>query len=233
MPRTLSSPGRRRTPGRRTVSGRLRPARPRTAPAPFLRPGAAPLEVREVCSAPAVLVAEDAPLLDAAMLMRTHGVSGLPVVDRRGRVVGVISQRDLSRLLVGSAGFPGIQGLLDVVIVGLASPAGPAVPKIRARLEKTRVRSAMSRPPIVTRPDESLPGAAATMHAHRINRLPVVDRGRLVGVVTRGDLFRAVIAGAGPTVRPYPGRSAGRPGSPSKTPRSGNASFAAARARAE
>ncbi|EQD73760.1 Cystathionine beta-synthase, core domain protein, partial [mine drainage metagenome] len=72
-------------------------------------------------------------------------------------------------------------------------------PKVRVRLERTPVRSIMSRPAVVTRPGETLARAAATMHARRFNRLPVVEEGRLLGVVTRGDLVRALANGTGPT----------------------------------
>ncbi len=188
---------RRASPNRAHRSARGPPRRPRVptgAPTAFLT-------IRELVSTPAVLVAPDAPLLDAAMLMRTHEISGLPVVDRRGRVVGIVSQRDLARLLVGTPRFAGIQGLLDVVLVGLTAAPEAGLPRARAQLERTPVRAVMSRPAIVTHPDEPVGRAAATMRTRRINRLPVVEEGRLLGVVTRGDLVGALARPARPSGR--------------------------------
>lgn len=60
-------------------------------------------------------------------------------------------------------------------------------------MERTRVRDVMSSPPITVTPDTSLPAATALMREKRIRHLPVVENGRLVGIVSRGDLREASI----------------------------------------
>lgn len=132
-------------------------------------------------------------MFDAVMLMRTHNVSGLPVIDSSGEVVGVLSQKDVARVVAGSSRFPEITGLLDVLMVGLTDPPAAALPRMRELLEETRVREVMSSPPFVIRPDAPLELAAEVMRDNSINRLPVVQGRRLVGVVTRNDLVHAMI----------------------------------------
>jgi CBS domain-containing protein len=150
-----------------------------------------------VLSAPAILVGSDATLFDAMVLMRTHCVSGLPVIDASGAVVGVLSQKDLSRVLVGTPLFPEITGVLDVLIAGLAEQPNATMRAWREGLERTRVGEAMSSPAFVITPTAPLELAAEVMTENEINRLPVVDRGRLVGVVTRHDLVRALVPQGG------------------------------------
>jgi CBS domain-containing protein len=163
------------------------------APATVDFPLAYNVRVGDVLSAPAVLIGTEGTLLDAVMLMRTHDVSGLPVIDGGGAVVGVLSQKDIARIVAGSSGFPEIKGLLDVLMVGLVEPPASTLPGMRAKLEQTRVRDVMSRPPFVIRPDAPLEFAAEVMRDNSINRLPVVDDDRLVGVVTRNDILRAIV----------------------------------------
>jgi CBS domain-containing protein len=168
------------------------PARPARRASPAL-PLPYNLSVADVLSAPPILVGADATLFDAMVLMRTYRVSGLPVIDASGVVVGILSLKDLSRVIVGSPLFPEITGVLDVLIAGLAQQPNATMRKWRQGLEHTLVREAMSSPAFVVTPMAPLELAAEVMTENEINRLPVVDRGRLVGVVTRHDLVRALV----------------------------------------
>lgn len=153
--------------------------------------------VGDVVSRPAVLIGADASLFDALVLMRTHQISGLPVIDARGTVVGVLSEKDLARVITGVAEFPAIQGILDLLLVGVIGGAGDFFDRIRPTLETTRVADAMSSPPLVIHPDAPLEFAMEVMRDREINRLPVVDRGCLIGVVSRHDLLKARLPGSG------------------------------------
>lgn len=188
------------SPSRRTTESQ-RPHRP-TARAPAAdRSRSFPLPynvaVRDVVSRPAVLIGSDASLFDALVLMRTHGISGLPVVDRDGAVVGVLSEKDLAREITGVAEYPAIRGVLDILLVGLAVDAGDFFDRVRPLLTSTRVRDAMSAPPLVIHPEAPLEFALEVMRDQEINRLPVVERGCLVGVVSRHDLLRALVPAGG------------------------------------
>lgn len=106
---------------------------------------------------------------DARSLLRHYGIRHLPVVDDRGRVLGVVSDRDVR--------------VDDERLRRLAH-----LPEVAEALGTERlVEDVMSSPPHVTGPDTSVDDAARLMMSHRIHALPVVDEGRLVGVLTTTD----------------------------------------------
>lgn len=126
--------------------------------------------VREFMAPNAVTVLAEASLSLVAETLADCGVSGLPVVDRRGAVVGVISQTDIVRLRAGSMPPSGWHGLL--------------------------VRDAMTYPAITVLASASLHEAARLMTHHRVHRLIVVGRrdGGPVGVISESDIVREVAA---------------------------------------
>jgi CBS domain-containing protein len=76
---------------------------------------------------------------------------------------------------------------------GLSEETGVSVQVLRRILEETNVRDAMSSPPIAIPSDASLEFAAEVMRENEINRVPVLRGDRLVGIVTRNDLVRAMV----------------------------------------
>jgi CBS domain-containing protein len=120
------------------------------------------------------------PLKEAATLLATKGISGVPVVDEAGVVVGVLSEADI---VVKAGGEARRRGLLS----WLVEPDLDLQDKITAKT----VEEAMSAPAITISPDRHVHEAAGLMVAESVNRLPVVDDGRLVGILTRADVVRA------------------------------------------
>jgi len=134
-----------------------------------------------------VSIAPHATVLEAARLMRRYHVSGLPVVSGGGEVVGVLSEKDVAQAL--DLVSPG--GLLDLVL----DPTGlteTRLAKMRDRLGTVRVSEVMSSEASVIAPDAPIEAAAQIMRERKINRLPVVDSGRLVGILTRHDVLHAL-----------------------------------------
>ena len=179
------APTTRATPVRWRASGRPRP--------PSAGSFAINVTVRDVMSHSPITIGPDATLFDALVLMRSHRISGLPVVDDVGDVVGVLSQRDLARFLKTEGGIPEVTGLLDLLMFGLSDERGVGLQALRQILQESSVRDAMSTPPIFITSDASLELAADMMRANEINRIPVRQSGRLVGIVTRNDLVRALV----------------------------------------
>ncbi len=140
------------------------------------------MKVRDVLHAEVATVAPGDSIRAAAAIMVERGVSGLPVVEADGGIVGVISEGDIVAKEIGPS--LGSRRWMDVL---LHKPD----PELTARLEARSVRDAMSEPALTVEPDASVARAAELMVEHGVNRLPVVERGRLVGIVSRADLVRA------------------------------------------
>ena len=134
---------------------------------------AAAMLVRDVMSRDPVTIAPDAPLRAAAELMRERRVRHLPVVGPEGRLLGVLTDRDLRHM----AFRPALAELL---------PSTPALAR------PARVRDAMTWAAITVGPDLPLARAGLVMIERRIGSLPVVEDGRLVGILTDHDLLRAL-----------------------------------------
>jgi CBS domain-containing protein len=128
-----------------------------------------------------VSVTSDTPLKDVAALLVARGISGLPVCDADGAVVGILSEADL---LVKQGGSPERSGGLFAWLVETAS--APDLAKLRAHT----AGEAMTAPAITVATGSPVSEAARTMVSLGVNRLPVVEGGRLVGIVTRADLIR-------------------------------------------
>jgi len=154
---------------------------------------AVPVRVADVMSQPVVTIGTAATLFEALMLLRSRGASGLPVVGRAGTVVGVISERDVARVMMGGTCSPKVRGILDMLVVGFEQEPLESLRDLREKLESTRVEEVMSAPPFVIGPEDRVDLAAEIMREHEINRLPVVKRGRPVGIITRLDLIRAMV----------------------------------------
>jgi CBS domain-containing protein len=123
-------------------------------------------------------------LKDAAALLAEHRISGLPVVDEDGHVLGVLSEGDILYKETGTKDKPGFfDRLLSVPPTGLDL-------KLAART----VGEAMSVPAVTIRPRRPVTQAATTMIEKGVNRLPVIDdEDRLIGIITRADLVRAFV----------------------------------------
>ena len=121
----------------------------------------------------------------AARIMLTGGVSGLPVVDDTGRLLGLITEGDLLRRTeLGTSGL-----ILDAG----GSQNNAAREFVRSRSWK--VGDVMSPQVITVYEDTPVQKVAMLLGVHRIKRLPVMRNGRLVGVVSRADLLKVVAAG--------------------------------------
>ena len=140
------------------------------------------LPVREVMSKDVITIARDADLHEAARLLSEHRISGAPVVDDQGRVIGVISEADLLTL----AGMKREHTFKDVLRNILGEP-------VSARKSGNKVEDVMSFPPITAKADDDIGDAAKILDDRRIKRLPVVDEdGKLIGIIARADIIRAL-----------------------------------------
>ncbi len=144
--------------------------------------GARRVVVRDIMTRDVITIGPDADLTTVATLLSEHGISGLPVVDGDGRVIGVVSEADA----LAMAGMQKRHAFKDVIRRILGEP-------LPGRGESNIVRDAMSSPAITTMPEADIGEAAQLLDEKRIKRLPVVDeRGTLIGVISRADIVRAM-----------------------------------------
>lgn len=148
--------------------------------------------VRDVMTRKVVTATPTSTLAEAAATLSRRGVSGLPVVAEGGRLVGVLSQKDIIRALHEKAGLSLPGGVFDLLLDVAAAGETGLLDRCRAVLERTVVRGVMSRPAVSVAPSTTLDDAVQRMVSSKINRLPVVDRGRLIGIVTRHDLLTGI-----------------------------------------
>ncbi|NVP58019.1 CBS domain-containing protein [Mycoplana rhizolycopersici] len=144
------------------------------------------MRVKDVMSKVVVRLSPDNSVRQAARLMLDNHISGLPVVDDEGHVVGVITEGDLIRrteLCSGVAGTP-------------ADPAIPAETRASAYVKRSswKVGDAMTADPVTIDEDASVSRVAMMMQDRGVKRIPVMRDGQLVGIVSRADLLEAILA---------------------------------------
>ncbi len=134
--------------------------------------------VADVMTREVVTLGEEDNLLDVMRGMEQLQVRHLPVVDEEGKLVGLVTQRDLLALASGVIGASVLQAARE-----------------RSIEENTFVAEVMVDDPITVRPEASLEEAARIMMAEKIGGLPVVDEeGKLVGIVTQHDMLRLLVS---------------------------------------
>ncbi len=145
--------------------------------------------VSDVMSYNPISVKPEMALKEAIKILAEQRISGLPVVNENGKLVGIVSETDLMWQESGATPPPYIM-LLDSVIF-LENPARYEK-EIHKALGET-VGDVMTKNPLTTTPDKLLSAAAKLMHERNIHRLPVLDEnGEVIGILTRGDIIRAM-----------------------------------------
>ncbi len=143
---------------------------------------------REIMTREVVAVRPDTPLAEVAEAMGKRGISGVPVTEAAGRVVGVISEKDF----LTHMGVQDPKNFMTLVASCLQNKGCVALP-----IKKQQAGDLMTSPAVTVGPESSVQEIAALFTAKGINRVPVTDTdGRLLGIVSRGDLVKASIGGA-------------------------------------
>jgi CBS domain-containing protein len=135
------------------------------------------LSVRELMTESPRSTRADTLLRDAARDMVRSGIGALPVIEADGMLVGMLSERELMRHMLSLASING------------------SIPRPQSGVERARrtVRDVMTRQVLCVSPDQPLAEVASLMTNKDVDRVPVVEEGRLVGFLTRGDIVRKLI----------------------------------------
>jgi CBS domain-containing protein len=139
------------------------------------------MKVEQLMSRDVITVTPQTTLKQVAELLADHRIAGVPVCDADGHLLGVVSEADILWKELGAR--PGGGGMLDRVLE-LAYGQGK-------RLAAVTAGEAMTSPATTIGPAASVAWAAELMTNLKINRLPVVENDKLVGIIARADLVRA------------------------------------------
>jgi len=129
------------------------------------------MKIREIMQSKVVAVTEDTLAKDAFESMRSRRFRHLPVVNKENRLVGIVSDRDI----------------LNIAVMFEKRPNSPEQYLIG---DEVKVREIMTAEPTTVSPDDDVGRAVDTMLSLTVSGLPVVDKGKLVGIVTETDLLR-------------------------------------------
>ena len=147
------------------------------------------MKAKEIMTRRVLAIAQNQSLVEAAQLMLKRRVSGLPVVDAAGELVGMITEGDLLRRTE-----TGTERMHAHWLQFLLGP-GRAAEEF-ARTHGRRVSEVMSAPAHSTTEDASLDEVVRLMERHRIKRLPVLRSGKIVGIISRANLMQALLDNA-------------------------------------
>ena len=143
------------------------------------------MRAHQIMTRDVITVGPDASIVDAAGLMLDNHVSGLPVLDERGKLTGVVSEGDfLRRSEIGT------QRKRPRWLQFLVGPGRAASEFVQASGRK--VEEVMTRNPQVVTEDTTLEEIVRLMGKYGVKRLPVMRNDQLVGIVTRANLLQAV-----------------------------------------
>jgi CBS domain-containing protein len=141
------------------------------------------MRAHQIMTRSVITIAPDATILEAARTMLQHHVSGLPVVDAAGKLLGIVSEGDFIRR--SEIGTPRKRGRWLKVLLG-----DSAVDYVREH--GRRVSDVMTIDPVTVTEDATLEEIVDAMETNGVKRLPVMKEGRLVGLVSRANLMQAV-----------------------------------------
>lgn len=143
------------------------------------------MQVSQAMSTKVITIQPDASIAEAIDLMLGSHVSGLPVVDREGTLVGLLSEGDLLRRAELGTQKPRARWIEVLLGPGKAAEA-------YVQTHGRKVEELMTADPIAIAPGADLSEAVDLLNRHKIKRLPVTLEGRVVGILTRADLLRAL-----------------------------------------
>ena len=144
------------------------------------------MQAAAIMTAPVIGIEPTASISDAAGLMLSKKFSGLPVIRSDGTLVGIVSEGDFLR-----RGELGTNRKRSRWLEFLVSPGRAADEYVQAN--GRRIEEVMTTDVVTASPGVPLPEIVELMTCHRVKRIPVVDDGKVVGIITRSDILRALL----------------------------------------
>ena len=151
------------------------------------------MRAEEIMNTDVIRVSPETLVKEAADIMAEKDISGAPVVDENGRLVGILSESDLIQARRIPAWLSYWVNLDDLGPAGgaLAAQTDDFLETLKEHLKRP-VSEVMTRKVWTVSPQAPVEDVVKLMTSRRINRVPVVEDGRLLGIITRGDVLEAM-----------------------------------------
>ena len=148
------------------------------------------LKVKDIMTREVITVTPDTEVFKAAQLMLEKRINGLPVIDEAGQLVGILCQSDLvaqQKKIPLPSLFTLLEGFVPLTSM-------KRIDKEVQKIAAVTVRQAMTARPVTVDPQTGIEEVAALMADKKYHTLPVVEQGRLVGVVGKEDVLRTLFS---------------------------------------
>ena len=151
------------------------------------------MQVKDIMNTDVIVCDPRTTISEASQLLKKHNISGLPVVEN-GKVVGIVSEGDLLKLLEvpepGGLWLPSPFEVIEIPIRELLN--WEETKHMLDDIGSKPVREIMQKNVHVISPENSIQDAAKLITKYKVNRLPVIEDGVLVGIITRGDIIHGL-----------------------------------------
>lgn len=152
------------------------------------------IKVRDIMTTQVITLSDTATIKDATITLAVDNLSGAPVVDDDYRLCGILSEMDILNLIMKQEAELKVE---NPVLHLLAFPMDakfddPELEAAATKFSKTKVKDVMVKDVITTTPDAEVVDVLAIMLDKDVNRVPVLEKGVLVGIVTRGDIVFSI-----------------------------------------
>jgi CBS domain-containing protein len=147
-------------------------------------------EVKDIMTTDVITISPDAEILEAARILMDSKINGIPVV-KDDTVIGILCQSDL---IAQQKKFP-VPSLFSILDGYITLTSGRRLEKEVQKIAATRVNQAMTPNPVTIHPETTIEEVAALMVDKNFHTLPVVDAGRLVGIVGKEDVLKLMVTG--------------------------------------
>jgi len=149
------------------------------------------LKVKDIMTEDLITVLPKTEIAHATKLLLEKGINGIPVVDKTGSLVGILCQSDLiaqQKKLPIPSFFTILDGFIPLTSI-------KQLEREAQKIAATTVAHAMTPNPVTVRPQTSVEEVATLMVGKNFHTLPVVDEGRLVGIVGKKDVLKTLMSG--------------------------------------
>ena len=151
--------------------------------------GASMLKVKDIMTRELITVSPETEIVQATKLLLENRINGVPVLDKTGKLVGILCQSDLiaqQKKLPIPSFFTLLDGLIPLI-------SKKQLEKQVQKISAITVAQAMTPNPVTVHPDMNIEEVAALMVDRNFHTIPVVDEGELVGIVGKEDMLRALM----------------------------------------